>query len=151
MSLPQFDLADPQLKPSVFAWELHNAVNTKLSRPLVRYEDVFRRYRYMVEPVSPAAVWQIVKPVASHAMAKEPEAAQEFVRATLLLSATLPQFARSGLMTELRAELGDFLDRGADEPELLAKLDRVEARVFGRCEFDWAKVDRPMRLDDLVT
>ena len=148
LSMEKFDTSSAQFEPGVFAWELHNAVNTKLGRPEVTYENMYRRYQHAVEPMSSAQFWQLLYPIAVNAeSAGTPHVGREFTSAAMDLASTLPQLRDSPMITGLRGVLDS-----SSGTRLSQELLQLGENNFGtHCQDSgtWCSVDRRVGLYDM--
>lgn len=144
LEMEKFNLRD-RINPAVFAWELHNAVNTKLGRPEVTYENVFRRYNYAVDPLTESQLWQLIYITTAHAATHgHPEVGREFAEAALDLAGTLPALKDTPFMTGLRSTVA--------EQDPVALSDRIlklgEERFGKQCTTSgaWCSVTQDVNL-----
>ena len=147
LTLEKFDV-NAAIDPAVFAWELHNAVNTKLGKPEITYENVFRRYNHAVEPLTSAQVWQLIYPVVLFSEQQGNAAVgREFAEAAVDLARTLPALRDSEPMTELRAVLADDSHSSLGEKLMNFGMARFGEHCSGTGK--WCSVTRGVTLKDM--
>ena len=137
---------------ATWGWRLHNAVNTKLNRPLVEFDQAARRLLFEVDPLPDGTIYQLLSTVLRQSYEKEPMKTSLFAHLVLKLASCVPSTNRN-LPHVVGSQIPELGDRPTEPVvDLNKRLQSVGTGVFGSdaSRIDWAPVGKHLSADDMT-
>ena len=117
-------------EPETFAWELHNAVNSKLGKPLVTFENVYKRYKAQIKPLSEHEMWQVLYPTCQKMYHTNRRQTEKFAKTVLKIGENLPAMENNFIRLAIEEEMPGFVDNDVQYHDFLDKLTNVSNKLF---------------------
>jgi hypothetical protein len=136
---------------ATWGWKLHNAVNTKLDKPLVEFDQAARRMLFEVDPLPDGTIYQLLSTVIQQSYEKDPLKTSLFTHLVLKLSSEVPSMHRN-LVNVAESHIPELAERPSGPiAELKTRLQSVGADVFGKdaARIEWAPVSKELSADDM--